>query len=252
MADAQPSLPATRPSPTLRRVISGTVLSLHRWPVKSFRGEPRDTLDLDARGVPGDRAHAVWLKGGKRATARVVPGLLRWAARYEQPLNGAIPVPEVTSPDGTPYSWDDPALPSALSADLGRDVDVVRDPAGMQDLPNSILLTLEPTRTALERELGIPVDLRRFRTNVHVDLGVDRGWAEAGWEGRRIRIGDAELELLHPCLRCSMVARDPDTNAKSPAVLKHLIREHGAIFGINARPLDEATIRSGDPVILDT
>ena len=70
---------------------TGTVLSLHRWPVKSFRGEDHDALDLDLRGVPGDRAHAVWLKGGKRATARVVPGLLRWSARYEDAVNGAIP-----------------------------------------------------------------------------------------------------------------------------------------------------------------
>jgi uncharacterized protein YcbX len=229
--------------------VTGSVLSLNRWPVKSFRGEPMDALDLDARGVPGDRAHAVWLRGGKRATARVVPGLLRWAARYEQPLNGDIPAPRVTAPDGTGFAWNDPALPAALSAELGRDLEVVRDPAGMQDLPQSILITLEPTRLGLEGELGQPVDLRRFRTNVHLD--VDAGaFAESGWEGRRLRIGDAEVELLHPCLRCSMVARDPDTNAKSPEVLKRLVREHDAIFGINARPLGEATIRPGDAVEL--
>jgi uncharacterized protein YcbX len=230
-------------------VTTGTVLSLHRWPVKSFRGEDHETLDLDARGVPGDRAHAVWLKGGKRATARVVPGLLRWSARYEEDVNGAIPTPRVTAPDGTTYAWDDPRLPAALTQDLGRDVDTVHDPAGMQDLPNSILVTFEATRRALEEELGEPVDLRRFRPNVHVDA--DAGpWGEAGWEGRKLMIGDAELELLHPCLRCSIVARDPETNAKSPAVLKRLVREHGAIFGINARPLTEATIRLGDPVTI--
>lgn len=228
----------------------GAVDTLFRWPVKSFRGETLDALDLDPRGVPGDRAHAVWLKGGKRATARLVPGLLRWSARYDEPLNGAIPRPRVTSPDGTVFAWDDEALPHALSADLGRDVDVVRDPAGMQDLPRSILITLEGTRAGLEAELGAPVDLRRFRTNVHVSSDAPP-FAEAGWEGRRMRIGDATVELLHPCLRCSMVARDPTTNEKSPRVLKHLIREHGAIFGINARPLGEARIRPGDPVTLE-
>ena len=229
---------------------TGTVLSLHRWPVKSFRGEDHETLDVDARGVPGDRAHAVWLKGGKRATARVVPGLLRWSARYADDVNGAIPAPQVTAPDGATYAWDDPRLPEVLTADLGRDVDVVHDPGGMQDLPNTILVTFEATRTKLEEELGEPVDLRRFRTNVHVDA--DAGpWAEAGWEGRTLHVGGARLQLLHPCLRCSITARDPDTNAKSPAVLKRLIREHGAIFGINARPLNEATIRRGDPVTIE-
>jgi hypothetical protein len=33
-------------------------------------------------------------------------------------------------------------------------------------------------------------------------------------------------------------------------VLKRLVREHGAIFGINARPRTTATIRVGDPVTL--
>jgi uncharacterized protein YcbX len=219
--------------------------------VKSFKGEDHDSLDLDPRGVPGDRAHAVWLKGGKRATARVVPGLLRWAAVYDEPVDGAIPLPRVTAPDGTPYAWDDPGLAPALTGDLGRDVDVVHDPQGMQDLPNSILITFEATRRRLEEELGERVDLRRFRTNVHADLDAD-AFAESGWEGRRMRIGDAEVHLLHPCLRCTMVARDPDTNAKSPAVLKRLIGDHGAIFGINARPLGRATIHRGDRVTLLT
>jgi hypothetical protein len=231
-------------------VTSGSIVSLHRWPVKSFRGEPLNALDLDRRGVPGDRAHAVWLKGGKRATARLVPGLLRWSARYEEPVTGAIPRPLVTAPDGAPYAWDDARLPAALSADLGREVAVVHDAAGMQDLPNSILLTLEGTRRALEDELGEPVDLRRFRTNVHADVDA-APFAEAGWQGRRLTIGDAELELLHPCLRCAIVAREPETNAKSPAVLKRLVREHDAIFGINARPLNEAAIRLGDPVTIE-
>ena len=224
--------------------------SLFRWPVKSFKGEALDVLDVDERGVPGDRAHAVWLKGGKRATARVVPGLLRWAATYGgAAVNGSVPAPIVTAPDGTAFTWDDPGLARALTDDLGRDVGVVRDPAGMQDLPGTILVTHEATRLALEAELGDPVDLRRFRTNVHLELDAP-GFAEAGWEGRRLRIGDAEVELLHPCLRCSMVARDPDTNEKSPRVLKQLIREHDAIFGINARVLGPATIRPGDRAVL--
>ena len=225
---------------------TGTVLSLHRWPVKSFAGEEHEVLDLDPRGVPGDRAHAVWLKGGKRATARVVPGLLRWSATYPQTPNGTIPAPTVTAPDGSQYEWADPHLDEALTKDLGRDVATVRDEQGMQDFPNSILVTFEGTRKALEAELGEPVALRRFRTNVHLDLPDADPFSEAGWEGRTLTIGDAEVALLHPCLRCTMVARDPDTNAKSPAVLKRLIRDHGAIFGINARPLGAARIHVGD------
>jgi uncharacterized protein len=241
-----PLLPVRRLR-TLGGVPTGSVLSLHRWPVKSFQGERLDTLDLDGRGVPGDRAHALWLRGDKRVSARLIPGLLRWAARYDAPVNGAVPEPVLTAPDGTTHRWGEPGMDRVLSDDLGRDVALVRDEAGQQDLPNTVLVTFEPTRAALEEELGMPVDLRRFRPNIHV--AVDAGpWAEDGWEGRRLRVGDAELELLHPCLRCAIVARDPDTNAKTGVVLKRLVREHDAIFGINARPLGPATIRVGDPV----
>ena len=226
---------------------TGSVQSLHRWPVKSFGGERLEALDLDARGVPGDRAHALWLKGDKRISARLVPGLLRWSARYDAPVDGTIPAPVLTAPDGATHRWGAAGLDRVLSADLGRDLALVRDEAGQQDLPNTVLVTLESTRAALEEELGFPVDLRRFRPNIHV-AGDLAPWAEAGWEGGRMRAGDAELELLHPCLRCAIVARDPDTNAKTGVVLKRLVREHDAIFGINARPLGPATIHVGDPV----
>jgi uncharacterized protein YcbX len=228
-------------------VPTGSVLSLHRWPVKSFAGERLDALDLDARGVPGDRAHALWLRGDKRVSARLIPGLLRWSARYDAPVDGTIPAPVLTAPDGTTHRWDDAGLDTRVSADVGRDLALVRDEAGQQDLPSSVLVTVEATRAGLEEELGIPVDLRRFRPNIHVEVDA-APWAEAGWEGGRIRVGDAELELLHPCLRCAIVVRDPDTNAKTGVVLERLVREHDAIFGINARPLGPATIRVGDPV----
>lgn len=227
--------------------VRGSVASLHRWPVKSFAGEPLPELELDARGVPGDRAHALWLKGGKRASGRLVPGLLRWAARYDAPVDGTIPLPVVTAPDGRELRWDDPGLGPALAGDLGRELALVRDEAGQQDLPNTILVTLEPTRRALEEELGEPVDLRRFRTNVHVEIDAEP-FAELGWEGGRLRIGEAELELLHPCVRCVMVIRDPETQEAWPQLLRHLQSRHEAIFGINARPRGEATIRVGDPV----
>jgi uncharacterized protein len=223
---------------------SGTVLSLHRWPVKSVAGETLDALDVDERGVPGDRAHAVWLRGDRVATARTVPRLLLWSARYP----GGDLLAHVTSPDGRTFRWDDDGLEPALRDDLGKDVTTVRDLGGMQDLRRSLLLTLEQTRTGLEEELGEPADLRRFRPNVHASFEGELPFAEAGWEGRRVRIGEVELEALHPCVRCAIVARDPGTAAKSPATLRRLVRHHDALFGLNLRPVGEGTIRAGDPV----
>lgn len=230
-------------------MVIGTVSELHRWPVKSFAGETLQEAELDGRGIPGDRAHALWRKGGKRVTARGLPQVLCWSARYDAPVDGTIPAPLLTAPDGTTHRWDDDGLAATLSAQLGIDVALTTDEQGQQDLPMSVLITLEPTRRLIEEELDRPVDLERFRTNIHLDVDVEP-FAEIGWEGKKIRIGDAELDLLHPCLRCSIVTREPGTGDTWGGLLKHLVRQHDSTFGINARPLARSRVRVGDPVEL--
>ena len=236
-------------------IAAGTVASLHRWPVKSLGGEAADALRIDGRGAGGDRAQALLgIFGGKRRrlTVRQVPRMLAWAAAYPQAPGAALdpddpPLPVITGPDGRTWDWDDPGLPGALRDDLGRPVDLTRDLALMPDLPDSLLVTVEASRVALEAELGTPVDLRRFRTNLHVELDA-AAFAEERWEGRRLRVGEAELELLHPCERCAIPTRDPDTSEKWPELLRWLAREHDTLFGINARAVRPATVRVGDAV----
>jgi hypothetical protein len=234
---------------------AGTVIALHRWPVKSMAGEPVDALRIDARGAGGDRTHALVdeFKGApRRMTARETPRLLAWSARYPDAPADQLdpqdpPLPVLTSPDGAELSWDDPALPGALADDLGRPVGLRRHLAGQQDRSRTVLVTTEATRLAVEAALGHPLDLRRFRTNIH--LGLDApAFAEEAWEGRRLTVGEAELELLDPCERCVVPTRDPDTQQKWADLLRWLTREHGGFFGINARPLAPATLRVGDRV----
>jgi hypothetical protein len=239
-------------------VPSGTVTSLHRWPVKSLGGEDADALNLDPRGITGDRAHALYdtFKGApRRLTAREAPGMLRWRAAYaEVPgarmIAGDVPLPTLTAPDGTAYSWDDPALPAALSDDLGREITLKRDLALMQDLNNSILVTTQATLEAVAGSLDRELDLRRFRTNIHVVLDDAGAYEEESWEGRRLRVGDVTLDLLHPCERCVIPTRDPDTQVKDGTILRWLTREHRGLFGINARPVADGTVRVGDQVEL--
>ena len=208
-----------------------------------------DALAVDGRGAAGDRAHAVFdvHKGApRRLTARQAPRLLAWKARYD----GDPSEPSLAAPDGTEWAWSDPGLPAALSADLGREVTLHSDPALQQDLPDSLLVTVQSTLEAVSSELGTELDLRRFRTNIHVELDA-AAFAEEGWEGRTLRVGAAELELLHPCERCAIPTRDPDTQEKWAPLLRHLFDRHTGRFGINARARGQATIAIGDEVALD-
>ena len=220
---------------------SGSVISLHRWPVKSMAGEDADALELFEHGVRGDRQRALVWRGGRRLTARAAPRMLAWSARS----NGSVPI--LTAPGGREWHWGDEGLQEAISEDLGKEVELAEDPTLMPDLPDSVLVTFQPTLERLREELDVPVDLRRFRTNVHVAIDAEP-FAELGWEGRALRVGEARFELLHPCVRCAMVIRDPETQEAWPQLLRHLHSDHSSIFGINARPLGDAVIHVGDPI----
>jgi uncharacterized protein YcbX len=219
---------------------TGTVTALARWPVKSAGGEQLAALDLDHRGVAGDRAHAL-LWAGRRLTARTAPRLLAWSAAGDPPV--------LTAPDGTARGWSDPGLPAALAADLGRDVELAHDPAGQQDVPGTVHLVTVASLRALADELGAALDPRRFRANVCAELDAP-AFAEEEWAGRTVRIGAAELEVDQPCPRCAIPTFDPATQQRAPRLLKHLVRAHGGAFGIYLRPRRPATIRAGDPVVV--
>jgi len=233
---------------------SGTVLSLHRWPVKSMGGEEVTSVEVGRDGVAGDRAHVLYdvHRGEPRQlTARQAPRLLAWRASYGE-WNGPghdMPWAALTAPDGRSWLWGDPELRTALTDDLGRDVELRWNAHGEPDLRASVLVTTRATHEAVERELGRALDLRRWRTNVHVEL--DAGaFAEEAWEGRTLTIGAAAFKLLHPCARCVIPTRDPETQEKLADLLKHLTREHGGLFGSNARASGPARIAVGDPVAL--
>ena len=233
---------------------TGRVAELHRWPVKSMAGQPVDALHLDERGAAGDRAHALFdeFKGTpRRLTVRQVPRMLLWHAGYDgaDVTPDDIPFPELTAPDGRTFDWRDPGLPQALADDLGRPVALRRDLGLMQDLGHTLLVTTQATLEAVSAALDTDIDLRRFRTNVHVVL--DAGaYAEEAWEGRELTVGDATFRLLHPCERCVIPTRDPETAQKWPELLRWLTRERRMLFGMNARPLHRARIAIGDPVSL--
>jgi uncharacterized protein YcbX len=198
---------------------SGTVAELWRFPVKSMAGEPVEAVEVDWRGAGGDRTHALHevRKGRRQAlTVRQAPGMLRWSATYAGAgvAPADPPVPALTAPDGRAFGWEDPALPGALAEDLGRPVELVRDLDGQQDLGRSLLVTTEASRRALEAELGEPVDGRRFRPNLHLDLDAP-AWAELEWPGGRLELeGGVVLELLHPCVRCVVPTRWADATGR--------------------------------------
>jgi len=121
----------------------GYVQALWRYPVKSMLGERLPRLEVDSRGVVGDRAYALWDPQAQRVASAKNPrcwaALLAYAACYlEEPRHGApLPPVEVHGPlagaDAPPISLrsDDPALVARLSERLGRSLALLdQAPAG--------------------------------------------------------------------------------------------------------------------------
>ena len=158
----------------------------------------------------------------------------------------------LADPGGRTWTWDEPGLAAHLAADLGRaGLELRRAPGAQHDLPGSVLVTSEATRAAVEAALGTPLDLRRFRTNLHLDLDSDP-FAEESWEGEVIRFeGGVTLRLLHSCKRCVIPTRDPDDGSRRwPELLKWLAAERGGHFGINAEVIDPGVVRRAERVTL--
>jgi uncharacterized protein len=107
------------------------------------------------------------------------------------------------------------------------------------------------TAEKLAEETGVPVDKRRFRANVYVDLMSAEGFAEDKFVGRSLRIGSkVTIAVLQRDARCMMITLDPDTADKTPAILKAVAQAHEGMAGVYGAVLVEGMLHKGDPVEL--
>lgn len=112
--------------------MSGRLLEIGRFPVKSMRGEAPQEMVVEANGLAGDRAYAlVDEASGKVASAkhpRLWAGLLSLRAGY---VDRAAPGEAlgIDLPDGTVVRSDDPGVHERLSQVIGRQVHLTAAPS---------------------------------------------------------------------------------------------------------------------------
>lgn len=223
------------------------VRALHRFPVKSVQGERLEVLELDGRGVVGDRVWSVRTADGKIGSGKVtrrfdaVPGLLLLSARTT--ADGV----RVSVPSGEEWPVADPAAATALSSYLGRELTLAAetDVSHFDDGPVS-LVNLASVR-ALAAEVGADVDASRFRANVHLE-GLP-AFAEDQLVGQTLRIGSAVLEVEMRSPRCVMINLETADLPSQPGNLHVLGRVNEACLGVVARVVQPGRIAVGDVVL---
>jgi uncharacterized protein len=255
--------------------IIGKVDSLWRYPVKSMRGEELDEAFAGFSGIYGDRLFAFRSsaspKGFPYLTAREQQKLLQHRPRFRYPdkaarpanlaeaeAMGANPVSadltdlmvDVDTPSGETLAIDDPALIDTLrdGIDQKHQLALMRSERALTDCRPVSIFSLQSARQ-LSEETDTPVDKRRFRANIYVDLTSGEGFAENEFVGRSLRIGPkVVVRILERDARCVMITLDPDTGEKTPALLKKVAQAHDGMAGVYGAVLVEGMLRKGDSV----
>lgn len=229
----------------------GTVKEIRRFPVKSILGESLSSISIDKRGLFGDRLWAIKNRSGKFGSGKTtrrfqqMDGLFNYKARYE----GTALV--LTMPDGIDYRSDDAAVNEALTKQLGFQVTLAKEESISHFDEGPISMITTSSLGILSQELGESVDPRRFRANFLIDTELT-GFLEKDWLDRRIKIGpEVILRVVAPLERCVMVNNSQEELKQDNRVLKNIVNNHNASFGIWAKVEVNGKVNDGDKVYLE-
>jgi uncharacterized protein YcbX len=159
---------------------------------------------------------------------------------------------DIETPDGKTLAIDDPVLIESLLNDIDNkhQLTLMRSHRAMTDCRPVSIFSLQSARQ-LSAETETPIDKRRFRANVYLDLASDDGFGENGFVGRSLKIGPkVVIKVLERDPRCSMITLDPDTAERTPAVLKKVAQAHEGTAGVYGAVIVEGMLHKGDPVEL--
>jgi uncharacterized protein YcbX len=244
-----------------------------------MRGEEVGEAFAGYPGVYGDRVFAFKSSASPAGfpyfTAREQRRLLQYRPRFRYPDKAARPVNiteadkmgagplsadiselivDVETPDGETLSIDDPVLIEMLLSEIDskHQLTLIRSHRAMTDCRPLSIFSLQSARQ-LSEETETPVDKRRFRANVYLDLASDNGFGENELVGRLLKIGSKVIvRVLERDPRCAMITLDPDTAERTPAVLKKVAQAHEGTAGVYGAVIVEGMLHNGDPVeILD-
>lgn len=226
------------------------ITELWRYPVKSMLGEKCRSLELEMRGVKGDRFYAIRDANGKFGSGkntrrfRRVDGLATFTATLVEDL------PAIVFPDGTTMRGDDQGIDDVLSSALGQAVTLARE-ASVSHLDAGPVHILTTSSLAwLKRQLpACGIDARRFRPNIVVDVPGEE-LVERDWLGKIVTIGDVTLKVQDQTERCGMVAFQQADLAFEPRILRTITEQADLQFGVYADVIDPGRINKSDPFLV--
>ncbi len=224
----------------------GSLTAIWRYPVKSMAGEALQAVELDERGLVGDRAWAVYGADGRLASGKTTQRFRRMDAVFTLAAQTAAGSAEgeavvVLASDATWLMAGESGTDSALADIFGEPVALRLESlgAGPSQLlgghldAGSVSIVGTATLVALGELLGgAPVDPRAVRTNLVVST--DEPYVEETWLGREIRTGAARLRVIEQIERCRMIDLDHVGLPGRPGLLKAVASHRDLCAGVYA------------------
>jgi hypothetical protein len=206
---------------------------------------------LTESGLAGDRLYAFESSGAPSGMLRLTGRERREMLRYEPVIlpDGAV---DVRTPTGELFRVDSEALLFYLHSHIpdAGSLSLTHATTPQTDVRPLSLISIQ-TIQKLSQELGEPLDPRRFRANLHLDLPAGP-FTEDTLVGRTIRIGStATVKILERDPRCRLITYDPDAPQSSAplfSIMKLLDRHHQGRAGVYASIVVSGPVRVGDSV----
>jgi uncharacterized protein YcbX len=177
------------------------VLEIRRYPVKSMAGESLASVEVDPRGLSGDRWYAVVDDDGKLSSGKNSNRFRRRDAVFEF---AARTTGQGVRASGRGGDWrvGDGDLDRALSDAMGDPVRVLAEDATPHQDAGQVSLVGTASLDWCREHLGVDADRRRIRPNLVIDTG--EPFVEETWSGV-LTVGTAQLRVVRRVERCRMI-----------------------------------------------
>lgn len=248
--------------------MTARVTAIYRYPVKGFTPEPLEAIAVaPGKGLPNDRIYAVenGPSGFDEAEPKTVPKT-RYTVLMNMPrvaaartrLDDASGVMTASAEGAGEFSgklaeaegregfaaW----LAGVLGEDAGGPLKVLRTHSEFRFTDSSrgqiSIVNLASVRD-LSQRMGVELDPLRFRGNFHVEGWP--AWIENEWVGQRLRVGDAQMDVVKRIQRCLATHVNPATAERDADVCRSLFDNYGHVdCGIYLQAATPATVKVGD------
>lgn len=226
-------------------MLIGEVISLWRYPVKSLLGECLTNVDIDTRGVVGDRLFAISDSEGKFGSGKNTRRFRRIDGLFSLSAQTTPKGVTITFPDDRSLLIDAPSVDNALSENLAQKVTLTKEEAISHFDDGALHIVTTSSLSALQSRLpDAEIRGERFRPNIIIDSMHN----EQDLVGKTVKIGRSSIEFTHLTERCRMVTMKQGDIQNKPEIIKHISQELDLHFGVYAKVLSAGDIRVGDKV----